>query len=65
MAAIKDKKELSTMSKDKLVKELAHAKNEGYQARMKHAQGELKETHSVRIWKRYIARIKTFITQSK
>lgn len=65
MAATKDKKELSSMTKDKLIKELEHAKNEGFQVRMKHAQGELKETHTLRMWKRYIARIKTLIANSK
>jgi len=38
MSATKEKKDLVAMPKDKLIKELAHAQNEGFQARMKHAQ---------------------------
>lgn len=61
----KTNKELHALSREKLVTELGSAQNELFSIRMKQKQGELKETHLVRMWKRYIARIKTFIAQTK
>ena len=65
MSATKSTKDLKSLDKQKLTKELSHARSEHYSARMKHAQGELKETHQLRMWRRYIARLKTFIANSK
>ena len=62
---MKTKKDLKAMDADKLKKELAHARGEHFSVRMKHAQGELKETHQVRSMRRYVARLKTFIASSK
>ena len=65
MSATKEKKELKGLAADKLKKELDHAQGEYFTARMKHKQGELKETHQLRKLRRYIARIKTYLTTAK
>ena len=54
---------LSKLSADKLTQEAKGAEKLLYTLRMKLAVGELKQTHLVKVLRRYIASLKTRISQ--
>ena len=62
MSKFKDTKTLKGMNAAKLGEELQHAQSELFTARVKHSQGELKDTHQLRAYRRYVAKLKTFLS---
>ncbi len=60
---IKDIKNLLQLDGVSLNKELLKAKKELYILQMKSSGGELKQTHLLRLYKKYIARLNTLINK--
>lgn len=55
--------ELSDMSVDALNSELLEVRKQQFQLRLSRANGTLKMSHQITNLRRYVARIKTFMTQ--
>ena len=58
----KSNEALETLEKDALTKELTNAEKEYYILSLKHSGRELKQPHLLRQQRRYVARIKTYLT---
>ncbi|EKD66485.1 MAG: hypothetical protein ACD_49C00038G0019 [uncultured bacterium (gcode 4)] len=58
---IKDISALNQLDKEGLNKELLKAKKEMFILKMKHFANELKQTHLIKAYRKYIARLNTFI----
>ena len=58
---LKNNNSLKNMSLEDLRLELKTAKKELYILNMKHSLKELKQTHIIRLYKKYIARVTTFL----
>ncbi len=58
---IKDVNTLSQLDKEWLFTELDKAKKELYVLKMKYFSNELKQTHLLKLYKKYISRLNTFI----
>ena len=57
----KNMAELSKLTREKLVAELHSTQKHLFSLNMKHAQGELKETHEIAQFKKYVARMKMLL----
>lgn len=60
---IKDIASLNQMDNEALKQELNIAKKELFVLKMKQFSNELKETHLIRNYRKYVARLNTFISQ--
>lgn len=58
---LKEKKVLQTLDSEWLLKELKEAQKELYILKIKKVSNELKETHLLKMYKTYIARINTYL----
>ncbi len=58
-----DSKELKTMTLDELQAQLLTLRKDQFNLRMKKANGTLDKTHHVKVIRRTIARVKTFIAE--
>lgn len=58
---LKEKKVLQTLDAEWLLKELKEAQKELYILKIKKVSNELKETHLLKMYKTYIARINTYL----
>lgn len=70
MKEIKDLKmkktaDLAKLSAGKLTEEIKGSEKTLYTMRMKMAVGELKQTHLIKAMRRYIASVKTLLTNAK
>lgn len=61
---VKDNVSLSQLDNDALKKELNTAKKELFLLKMKHFANELKETHLIKLYRKYIARLNTFLAKN-
>ncbi|MDD2487514.1 MAG: 50S ribosomal protein L29 [Candidatus Gracilibacteria bacterium] len=61
-SSIKDIASLNQLDNEGLNQELNKAKKELFVLKMKHYSNELKETHLIRMYKKYIARLNTFLS---
>lgn len=59
---LKSKKDLEKLDKSELTKELAWAKKKMFGLTMKLELNELKQTHLIKFLRRYIAALKTVLT---
>jgi ribosomal protein L29 len=58
---IKDKNTLLQLDKEGLFTELNKAKQEFYVLKMKYFSNELKQTHLLKVYRKYISRLNTLI----
>lgn len=63
VSSIKDISSLNQLDNEWLKQELNKAKKELFILKMKQFSNELKETHLIRMYRRYIARLNTFLSQ--
>ncbi|EKE25955.1 MAG: hypothetical protein ACD_4C00487G0011 [uncultured bacterium (gcode 4)] len=61
--AIKDAQSLNQLDNEALNLELNKAKKELFVLRMKNCANELKETHLIKAHRKYVARLKTFLSK--
>ena len=60
IAGLKDLHQLAQLDAEELTREITRVSHEYAVICAKRASGELKQTHLIRIHRRYIARLKTF-----
>lgn len=62
---MKSKVEIQKMTKDEIIAETKSAQKALYSMKMKLVVGELKQTHTLKIVRRYVALLKTFVQKVK